>query len=152
MVSATSNQETEAHRWVRYHVTAFFILIGVSIGLIIVDAKVAEIIGPKQMSGFRAILFVSVLLAGVGARALLAWRSGTVDLQGRILLAVIGLVLLTGSAFGLSDCLQEVREHIKNAQPPELAASQKLPPKRAAWNLKAKHAEPHDRPGAAKTP
>jgi hypothetical protein len=65
------------------------------------------------MPAFRAILLVSVLLAGLGARALLAWRSATVDLQGRIFLVVTGLVLLTGAAFGLSDCMQEIREHYK---------------------------------------
>jgi hypothetical protein len=92
---------------------AFFATIGVVIGLLIVDSRIAEIIGNSRMPGFRAILLVSVLLAGVGARALLAWRSGTVDLQGRLFLTVTGLVLLTGAAFGLSDCLQEIREQYK---------------------------------------
>src|SRR5205823_5739753 len=99
----------------------FFVLIGVAIGMIIVDAKIAEIIepkagsvDPKAMSSFRTILLLSVLLAGLGARALLAWRSATVDLQGRIFLAVVGLALLTGAAFGLADCGQEVLERFRN--------------------------------------
>jgi hypothetical protein len=108
-----AQQEAEARQWVRYHVVGLFATIGVAAGLIIVDTRVAKIIGDSQMPGFRAILLVSVLLAGVGARALVAWRSGTVDLQGRIFLTVVGLVLLTGAAFGLSDCLQEIREHYK---------------------------------------
>jgi len=108
-----ADQEAEARRWVRYHVVGFFATIGVAAGLLIVDRKVSQIIGDSRMPAFRAILLVSVLLAGLGARALLAWRSATVDLQGRIFLAVTGLVLLTGAAYGLSDCMQEIREHYK---------------------------------------
>ncbi len=110
MTLSSAQQEADARRWVRYHVVGYFATIGVAAGLLIVDHRVAQIIGDSKMSGFRAILLVSVLLAGVGARALLAWRSATVDLQGRIFLTVVGLVLLTGAAFGLSDCLQEIRE------------------------------------------
>jgi hypothetical protein len=113
MTLSSVQQEADARRWVRYHVVGYFATIGVAIGLLIVDRRVAQIIGDSKMSGFRAILLVSVLLAGVGARALLAWRSATVDLQGRIFLTVVGLVLLTGAAFGLSDCLQEIREDYK---------------------------------------
>jgi hypothetical protein len=113
MTLSSQAQDADARRWVRYHVVGYFATIGVALGLLIVDRKVAQIIGNSEMSGFRAILLVSVLLAGVGARALLAWRSATVDLQGRIFLTVVGLVLLTGAAFGLSDCLQEIREHYK---------------------------------------
>ncbi len=113
MTLSSAQQEADARRWVRYHVVGYFATIGVAIGLLIVDRRVAQIIGDSKMSGFRAILLVSVLLAGVGARALLAWRSATVDLQGRIFLTVVGLVLLTGAAFGLSDCLQEIREDYK---------------------------------------
>jgi hypothetical protein len=108
-----ADQEAEARRWVRYHVVGFFATIGVAAGLLIVDRKVSQIIGDSRMPAFRAILLVSVLLAGLGARALLAWRSATVDLQGRIFLAVTGLILLTGAAYGLSDCMQEIREHYK---------------------------------------
>jgi hypothetical protein len=113
MTLSSAQQEADARRWVRYHVVGYFATIGVAIGLLIVDRRVAQIIGDSKMSGFRAILLVSVLLAGVGARALLAGRSATVDLQGRIFLTVVGLVLLTGAAFGLSDCLQEIREDYK---------------------------------------
>jgi hypothetical protein len=129
MTLSLAEQEAETHQWVRYHVIAFFATIGVAIGLLIVDAKVAQIIGDSQMPGFRAILLVSVLLAGVGARALLAWRSATVDLQGRIFLTVTGLVLLTGAAFGLSDCLQEIKEHYKTWQAGQSVAVATIPPK-----------------------
>jgi hypothetical protein len=113
MTLSSAQQAADARRWVRYHVVGYFATIGVAAGLLIVDRRVAQIIGDSKMSGFRAILLVSVLLAGVGARALAAWRSATVDLQGRIFLTVVGLVLLTGAAFGLSDCLQEIREDYK---------------------------------------
>jgi hypothetical protein len=116
MTLSATDQQADARRWVRYHVVGYFATIGVAVGLLIVDRKVAQIIGDRQMAGFRAILLVSVLLAGVGARALLAWRSATVDLQGRIFLTVVGLVLLVGAAFGLSDCLQEIREHYKSLE------------------------------------
>jgi hypothetical protein len=128
MTLSLADQEAETRRWVRYHVIGFFATIGVAIGLIIVDAKIAQIIGDNQMPGFRAILLVSVLLAGVGARALLAWRSATVDLQGRIFLTVTGLVLLTGAAFGLSDCLQEIKEHYKTWQAGQSVATVAIPP------------------------
>jgi len=113
MTLSSAQQAADARQWVRYHVVGYFATIGVAVGLLIVDRHVAQIIGDSQMAGFRAILLVSVLLAGVGARALLAWRSATVDLQGRIFLTVVGLILLTGAAFGLSDCLQEIREDYK---------------------------------------
>jgi hypothetical protein len=113
MPFSSAQHEAVARQWVRYHVVGFFVALGVAAGLLIVDRKVGQIIGGAQMPGFRAILFVSVLLAGLGARALLAWRSATVDRQGRIFLVVAGLVLLTGAAFGLSDCMQEIREHYK---------------------------------------
>ena len=113
MPLSSAQQEAEARQWVRYHVVGFFAALGVAGGLLIVDRKVGQIIGGGQMPAFRAILLVSVLLAGLGARALLAWRSATVDLQGRIFLVVTGLVLLTGAAFGLSDCMQEIREHYR---------------------------------------
>ena len=128
MTLSPAEQEAETRRWVRYHVIAFFATIGVVVGLLIVDAKIAQIIGENQMPGFRAILLVSVLLAGVGARALLAWRSATVDLQGRIFLTVTGLVLLTGAAFGISDCMQEIREHYKTWQAGRSFAGQTTTP------------------------
>jgi hypothetical protein len=128
MPLSPAQQESDARRWVRYHVIGFFATIGVVAGLLIVDSKIAQIIGDSQMPGFRAILLVSVLLAGVGARALLAWRSATVDLQGRIFLAATGLVLLTGSAFGLSDCLQEIREHYKAWEAGRMFSSATMPP------------------------
>jgi hypothetical protein len=127
MPLSPAQQEADAHRWVRYHVVGFFATIGVAAGLLIVDTKIAQIIGNSQMSGFRAILLVSVLLAGVGARALLAWRSATVDLQGRIFLTVTGLILLTGAAFGLSDCLQEIREHYKAWEAGRTVSSATMP-------------------------
>ena len=52
-------QEADARRWVRYHVIGFFATIGVVAGLLIVDSKIAQIIGDSQMPGFRAILLVS---------------------------------------------------------------------------------------------
>lgn len=113
MPLSSAQQEAVTRQWVRHHVIGFIATLGVAAGLLIVDRKVGQIIGPAQMPAFRTILFVSVLLAGLGSRALLAWRSATVDLQGRIFLVVTGLVLLTGAAFGLSDCMQEVREHYK---------------------------------------
>jgi hypothetical protein len=109
-MSSTAS-DRECRRWVRDHVAALLATLGVAAGLIIADAKVSELIGAELMPGFRSILLLSVLLAGLGARAVLAWRSGTVDLQGRIFLVVVGLALLTGAAFGLSDCFQEVNEH-----------------------------------------
>jgi hypothetical protein len=81
------------------------------IGLVIVDSKVEEIIGAKAMPFFRTVLLVSVLLAGLGARAVLAFRSATFDLQGRIFLTVLGLLLLAGAAFGMANCHQEIKEH-----------------------------------------
>ncbi len=116
MSPAPTVNDSETRRLVRRHVIAFFAVLGVGAGLIIVDAKVGDIIGAAALPGFRSILFVSVLLAGVGARALLAWRSATVDLQGRIFLTVVGLALLTGAAVGLSNCMQEIREHYKKNQ------------------------------------
>jgi hypothetical protein len=113
MIESQTEDDTEARGWVRSHVIGFFATIGVAIGLVIVDSKIEEIIGPKAMPFFRTVLLVSVLLAGLGARALVAWRSATVDLQGRIFLTVTGLVLLIGAAFGMSNCLQDVREHLK---------------------------------------
>lgn len=113
MIEANASNEIQISRWVQYHVVGFFLLIGVAVGLIIVDTRIEEIIGAKRMPGFRTILLLSVLLAGLGARALVAWRSATVDLQGRIFLTLTGLVLLTGAAFGLSDCLQEIKEQYK---------------------------------------
>jgi hypothetical protein len=110
------DDEAEARGWVHYHIIAFFGVIGVACGLMIVDAKTADIIGASSMPGFRSVLLLSVLLTGVGARALLAWRSGTVDLQGRVFLTVTGLALLTGAAFGLSDCYQEVKERYDRAR------------------------------------
>jgi hypothetical protein len=113
MIESDANDHPEARRWVRSHVVGFFAMIGVAIGLVIADSKIEEIIGPKAMPFFRTVLLVSILLAGLGARSLVAWRSATVDLQGRIFLTVIGLVLLTGAALGMSNCLQEIREHLK---------------------------------------
>jgi hypothetical protein len=116
MIESPTEDDVETRRWVRMNITAFFATIGVVIGLLIVDSKVEEIIGEKAMPFFRTVLFVSVLLAGLGARALVAWRSATVDLQGRIFLSVIGLVFLTGAAFGMANCRQEINEHLKTPQ------------------------------------
>ncbi|HET6326587.1 MAG TPA: hypothetical protein VFG04_18065 [Planctomycetaceae bacterium] len=113
MIEPETEDDTEARAWVRSHVIGFFATIGVAIGLVIADSKLAEIIGDKSMPLFRTVLLVSLLLAGLGARSLVAWRSATVDLQGRIFLTVTGLVLLTGAAFGLSNCLQDIREHLR---------------------------------------
>ncbi len=113
MIESPTEDDVDSRPWVRSNVIGFFATIGVVIGLVIVDSKIEEIIGPKAMPFFRTVLLVSVLLAGLGARALVAWRSATVDLQGRIFLTVIGLVLLTGAAFGMSNCLQDIREHLK---------------------------------------
>ena len=113
MILSRAEQEADTRRWVRYHVVGFFATIGVVVGLLIVDARIAQIIGDDRMPRFRSILLVAVLLAGIGARAILGWRSATVDLQGRIFLVAIGLVLLTGAAYGLSDCFQEISEHYK---------------------------------------
>ena len=57
------------------------------------------------------MLLVSVLLAGLGARAVLAFRTATVDLQGRIFLTALGLVPSAGAAFGMANCHQEIKEH-----------------------------------------
>jgi len=113
MIESETDDDTDSGTWVRSHVIGLFATIGVVIGLVIADSKIEEIIGEKAIPLFRTVLLVSVLLAGLGARALFAWRSGTVDLQGRIFLTLIGLVLLTGAAFGISNCLQEIREHLK---------------------------------------
>jgi hypothetical protein len=113
IIESETGDESGSHRWVRSHVVGFFAAIGVMIGLLIVDSKVEEIIGQKEMPFFRTVLLVSFLLAGLGARALAAWRSGTVDLQGRIFLTVVGLALLTGAALGMTNCLQEILEHLR---------------------------------------
>jgi hypothetical protein len=113
MIESPTEDDVDSRPWVRSNVIGFFATIGVVVGLMIVDSKIEEIIGDKGMPLFRTILLVSVLLAGLGARALVAWRSATVDLQGRIFLTVTGLVLMTGAAFGLSNCLQDIREHLK---------------------------------------
>lgn len=124
-----NESDAETRRWVRSHVVGFFAVIGVAIGLVIVDSKIEEIIGPKAMPFFRTVLLVSILLAGLGARSLVAWRSARVDLQGRIFLTLIGLVLLTGAAMGMSNCLQEIREHLKTREnrPPPGAAGENFP-------------------------
>src|SRR5580700_5447580 len=113
MSGSETQDDVVARRWVRANVVGFFATIGVGIGLVIVDSKVEEIVGSKSMPFFRTVLLVSVLLAGLGARALVAFRSATVDLQGRIFLSVVGLVLLAGAAFGMANCLQDIREHLK---------------------------------------
>jgi len=113
MIESETQDDVRSRRWVRSNVVAFFAVIGVVIGLMIVDSKVEEIIGPKEMPFFRTVLLLSVLLAGLGARSLVAWRSATVDLQGRIFLTVLGLVLLTAAALGMTNCLQELGEHLK---------------------------------------
>src|SRR5262249_41168563 len=113
MIESQTEDDTDSGTWVRSHVIGLFATIGVVIGLVIADSKIEEIIGQKAIPLFRTVLLVSVLLAGLGARALFAWRSGTVDLQGRIFLTLTGLVLLTGAAFGMTNCLQEIREHLK---------------------------------------
>jgi hypothetical protein len=118
VIESQTEDDAEAHRWVRMNVTAFFATIGVVIGLIIVDSKIEQILGEKAMPFFRTVLLVSVLLTGLGARALVAWRSATVDLQGRIFLTVIGLAFLTGAAIGMSNCGQEIKEHTKVLENP----------------------------------
>ncbi len=129
MNESPPEDEAAARRWVRMNVTGFFATIGVVIGLIIVDSKIEEIIGVKAMPFFRSVLFCSVLLAGLGARALLAWRSATVDLQGRIFLSVIGLVMLTGAAFGMANCGQEIKERSKPTQePPPIISVERTTP------------------------
>jgi hypothetical protein len=124
-----NESDAETRRWVRSHVVGFFAVIGVAIGLVIADSKIEEIIGPKAMPFFRTVLLVSILLAGLGARSLVAWRSARVDLQGRIFLTLIGLVLLTGAAMGMSNCLQEIREHLKTREnrPAQGSAGENLP-------------------------
>jgi hypothetical protein len=134
-----AQQEMDAHRWVRYHVVGFFATLGVAAGLLIADSKLAQIIGDARMPGFRAILLVSVLLAGLGARALLAWRSATVDLQGRIFLTVTGLVLLTGAAYGLSDCWQEIREHYRAWEAGRTVYNEAVPVYESATSRRAPH-------------
>src|SRR5580658_6417630 len=116
-----AEDDAETRRWVRSHVIGFFATIGVVIGLVIVDSKVEEIVGSKSMPFFRTVLLVSVLLAGLGARALVAFRSATVDLQGRIFLSVVGLVLLAGAAFGMANCRQEIKDRSKPTPIPEPA-------------------------------
>ena len=113
MSESETQDDVLARRWVRANVVGFFATIGVVIGLVIVDSKVEEIVGSKSMPFFRTVLLVSVLLAGLGARALVAFRSATVDLQGRIFLSVVGLVLLAGAAFGMANCRQEIKERSK---------------------------------------
>jgi hypothetical protein len=114
MIDETPTEDdAQSRRWVRSHLIGLFASIGAVTGLVIADSKVEEIIGVKSMPFFRSVLLVSVLLAGLGARALLAWRSATVDLQGRIFLSLMGLVLLTGAAFGMANCGKEINEHTK---------------------------------------
>jgi hypothetical protein len=122
MIEETPTEDdAETRRWVRSHVIGFFATIGAVTGLMIADAKVEEIIGVKSMPFFRSVLLVSVLLAGLGARAILAWRSATFDLQGRIFLTLTGLILLAGAAFGMAHCGDEINEHTKpRGAPPAL--------------------------------
>jgi hypothetical protein len=130
MIESQTEEDAETHRWVRSHVIGLFATIGVAIGLVIADSKVEELLGEKAMPFFRTVLLVSVLLAGLGARALLAWRSATVDLQGRIFLSVIGLVLLTGAAFGMANCRQEINERLKAEESRSPVSRAALPPRR----------------------
>jgi len=121
MSGSETQDDAVAGRWVRANVVGFFATIGVVTGLVIVDSKIEEIVGPKSMPFFRTVLLVSVLLAGLGARALVAWRSATVDLQGRIFLTGVGLVLLAGAAFGMANCRQEIKDRSKPTPVPEPA-------------------------------
>ena len=75
--------DPEVRRWVHYHVTAYFVIIGVAVGLIIVDAKIGEIVGRGGDAGIWNDPASLILLAGLGARDFSA-RGATVDLQGRI--------------------------------------------------------------------
>ena len=113
MIDSETEDDSEAHAWVRSHIIGFFATIGVVIGLVIADFE------DRRNHRRQSDASVSHGVAGFGAVGRIG-GSGTRRVAqcnrrsaGRIFLTVTGLVLLTGAAFGMSNCLQEIREHLK---------------------------------------
>ena len=96
--------------WVRLHMFALALLGGVVLGVVIIDTEVARFVESASMPRLRAVFFLSVIAAGMGARALLARNTSTVDKQGWVFLIVTGLCLLAVAAYGFADCYIEVRD------------------------------------------
>ena len=100
----------DAGQWVRLHVVGLLLIVCVSVGLVIIDARLGDFVERGLMSEFRTVLFLSVLSAGIGARALLARKTATVDTQGWVFLVLIGLLFLAVAAYGFADCYYDIRE------------------------------------------
>lgn len=96
--------------WVRLHIVVLAVIVGVALGILIIDTQVGNFVDARKMPLLRSIFFLSVLTAGIGARALLARNTATVDKQGWVFLVVTGLLLLAAAAYGFADCYVEVRD------------------------------------------
>ena len=101
--------------WVRLHVMGLLLIVCASVGMVIIDARLGDFVERGVMSKFRTVLFLSVLSAGIGARALLARKTATVDTQGWVFLVLVGLLFLAVAAFGFADCYFDVREAYERA-------------------------------------
>jgi len=102
--------DEDVRQWVSYHLVSLALIAGIALGVILIDRRIGEYVGAAVMPQFRAILLLSVLTAGLGARALLARNTATVDAQGWWFLILAGLLLLAVAAYGFADCYFEVRE------------------------------------------
>ena len=96
--------------WVRLHVIVLLLIVCASVGMVIIDARLGDFVERGLMSKFRTVLFLSVLSAGIGARALLARKTATVDTQGWVFLVLVGLLFLAVAAYGFADCYYDIRE------------------------------------------
>lgn len=96
--------------WVRLHLVLLALIVGVALGVVIIDSQIARFVVAESMPRLRAVFFLSVVTAGLGARALLARNTSTVDKQGWIFLVIAGLLLLVIAAYGFADCYVEVRD------------------------------------------
>ncbi|MGE3316388.1 MAG: hypothetical protein AB7O26_14830, partial [Planctomycetaceae bacterium] len=76
--------------WVRLHLILLALVVGVTLGVVIIDAQIGRFVDSESMPRLRAVFFLSVLTAGVGARALLARNTSTVDKQGWVFLIGAG--------------------------------------------------------------
>lgn len=96
--------------WVRLHMIVLALVGGIALGIVIIDAQVGKFVEAGSMPRLRTIFLLSVITAGLGARALLARKTSTVDKQGWVFLIVTGLLLLAVAAYGFADCYIEVRD------------------------------------------
>ncbi len=105
----------DGRNWVRLHVLVMALITGAVIGLVIIDGRIGEFVDRAVMPQFRSMLLISVLSAGIGARAILARNTATVDTQGWVFLVLSGLLFLAVAAWGFTDCFIEVRDAHKLA-------------------------------------